>query len=100
MTSHTLFLFVLGGITMSAINDIQKSINQIGMEGVVRYLPKGMKLHPCDLHGSFLAHYKDELPTCPLCIQHNHAAEGTTATEVEHYINIRDLVAPPHNPHS
>jgi hypothetical protein len=83
---------------MNSVNDIQKSINQIGMEGVVRYLPKGMKLHPCDLHGMFLSHYKAENPVCPLCVQ-TGTGEGTTATDVEHYINIRDMVAPPHNPH-
>lgn len=80
-------------------NEIQKSIDQIGMEGVTRYLPKGMKLHPCDLHGMFLAHYRDTNPLCPLCTQHDSNAEGTTATAVEHFINLRDMVAPPSNPH-
>jgi hypothetical protein len=80
-------------------NAIQKSIDQIGMEAVTRYLPRGVKLYPCDIHGHFLAHCKNEMPICPLCVQHNHEAEGTTATEVEHFINVRDAIAPPHNPH-
>jgi hypothetical protein len=81
-------------------NGLQKSIDQIGLEGVVKYLPKGMKLHPCDLHGHFLSHYSDTNPTCPLCISHSPVAEGVTATEVEHYIDIRDMIAPAHNPHN
>jgi hypothetical protein len=80
-------------------NEIQKSIDQIGQETVARYLPRGMKLHPCDIHGYFLSHYKDSNPTCPLCISHDATADGTTATQVEHYINLRDVLAPPHNPH-
>jgi hypothetical protein len=81
-------------------NGIQKSIDQLGQATVERYLPKGMKLYPCDIHGHFLEHYSNKEPVCPLCISHNPKAEGTPATQVEHFINIRDMVAPPHNPHS
>lgn len=73
------------------MTNLQKSIEQIGMEAVQRYLPKGAKLHPCDMHGHFLAHYKDSSPTCPLCIT-TGTGEGTTATTIEHWINIKDNV--------
>lgn len=75
-----------------SMNDLQKSIDQIGMEGVVKYLPKGMSLHPCDLHGHFLTHYTDKQPTCPLCIKQDPSANGTNATEVEHWIDLKDTV--------
>lgn len=83
-------------------NNLQKAIDQVGLEAVVRYLPKGMSLHNCTMHGKYLAHYTtpaDKL-TCPLCNFPTQDGNGTTATEVEHYIDIRDAVAPPHNPHS
>lgn len=86
--------------TTNEKNAIQKSIDQIGLEATVRYLPKGMKLYPCDIHGHYLAHYTDRMALCPLCIEHNPEAEGTTATQVEHFIDIRDAIAPPTNPHS
>lgn len=75
-------------------NAIQKSIDQIGLEAMVRYLPKGMKLHPCDMHGHFLTHYTNTEPLCPLCIKHDPSAEGTTATQVEHWIDLRDGIDP------
>ncbi|MMZ43585.1 hypothetical protein D1872_51450 [compost metagenome] len=81
-------------------NTIQKSIDQIGLSAVERYLPKGMRIHPCDIHGHFLAHYTDENPICPLCIKHNPQAEGTNATDVELYIDLRDSIRPPTNPHN
>lgn len=73
-------------------NNLQKSIDQLSMDTVRRYLPKGMAIHPCDLHGHFLAHYSNNNPTCPLCIKHDPQAEGTTASEVELYIDLRDAM--------
>lgn len=81
-------------------NNLQKAIDQIGMMGVQKYLPKGMKLHPCDLHGHFLSHYSDSNPTCPLCIKHDPQAEGTTATEMELFIDLRDAGIAPRVPNS
>lgn len=75
---------------MKDINGIQKSINQIGIESVQRYLPKGARLHNCEVHGGYLSHYKDKNPLCPLCIQHDPKAEGTTASDTELYIDLRD----------
>jgi hypothetical protein len=77
----------VGGVTMEKhpINDVIKSI---GMDGTLQYLPKGMKLHPCDVHGMFLAHYKDSNPLCSLCTARDPRSEGITASEVEHYIDV------------
>lgn len=80
---------VAKSMTNHPINDVIKSI---GMDAVTRYIPKGMKLHNCDIHGFFLAHYTDTNPICSLCVSHSPEAEGTTATQVEHYIDIRDAL--------
>lgn len=75
---------------------MQKSIldmvmSQIGP--VARYLPKGMRIMNCDMHGSYLAHYKSKEPVCPVCKDmvpdpNNNQGNGPTASEVEHYIDI------------
>jgi len=70
-------------------NGIQKSIDQMGMEGVIRYLPKGMKLYDCPIHGKFVAHYKDANPLCPLCIAPSGDGNGTTASDVELFIDLQ-----------
>jgi hypothetical protein len=79
---------------MKDINTIQKAINEIGEEGVSRYLPKGMKLCNCHMHGKYLAHYSDKNPLCPLCTQSTVSGEGngTTASDVELFIDIRDAI--------
>lgn len=74
---------------MTDRNHIQKAIDQIGLESISRYLPKGYKLCPCDLHGAYLTHYTAKEPLCPLCIK-TGGGEGVTATQVEHYIDLRD----------
>ena len=68
-------------------------VKSIGVDGVQKYLPKGMKLNYCDLHGHYLQHYSGD-GLCPLCTGHNPEADGTTATQVEHYIDIRDAIDP------
>lgn len=72
-------------------NDIQKSIDQIGLGAVTRYLPKGMKLCDCDIHGKFLCHYSDSNPMCPLCANVTNSGNGQDATQTELAINFRDL---------
>jgi len=74
------------------ITRIQKSIEQIGLETVTKYLPKGMKLCQCDMHGGYLAHYTDKNPLCPLCQVATNAGNGTTASEVELYIDLHDMI--------
>jgi hypothetical protein len=56
-----------------------------------------MCIHNCEIHGNLLALYKDTNPLCPLCnpqaptdIEENAEGNGTTATQVEHYIDVRD----------
>lgn len=81
------------------MNGLQKAIEQLGEITVQRYLPKGMAMHNCDIHGGFLSHYKDSNPLCPLCITPETKANGTDASDVELYINLRDALAPATNPH-
>lgn len=76
---------------MKCKNDIQKSIDQIGEDAVIRYLPKGMKLCSCDIHGKFLCHYSDSNPICPLCANVTNEGNGQDATSTELAINLRDL---------
>jgi hypothetical protein len=70
---------------------LEDVIKSIGADGVSKYLPKGMKLHYCDLHGHYLSHYSGE-GLCSLCVNPNPEANGTSASEIEHYINIREMV--------
>lgn len=72
-------------------NDIQKSIDQIGLGTVTRYLPKGMKLHTCDIHGKFLCHYQDTNPICPLCANISSDGNGQDATQTELAMNLKKL---------
>ena len=79
---------------------LQKAVDQIGAMGInERYAPKGMKLFNCEIHGAYLGHYTDPNPLCPLCHAATAGGNGTTATQVEHFIDVRDMVAPPTNPH-
>ena len=70
--------------------ELQKSIDQIGIDTVVRCL-RGANIHYCEMHGHY-ATAKDSEPTCPVCALTvgNGTGNGTTATEVEHYIDIKD----------
>lgn len=81
------------------VNELQKAIDQLGEVTVQRYLPKGMKINNCDIHGGFLSHYSDPNPLCPLCIVPETKANGTDATDMEHYIDLKDAIAPGTNPH-
>lgn len=62
-------------ITKSGVHEC---VEQLGMN----FVPAGMKLHPCDLHGYFLATADNENPICPLCVQVPNEANGTTASDV------------------
>lgn len=69
-------------------NGLQKAMDQIGSFAVAKYIPKGMKICPCDLHGAFLSHYKNTSPLCPLCIKTDPSANGTISGEVSLYIDL------------
>ena len=75
-------------------NTIQKAIDQIGLAGVAKYLPKGMKLHTCEMHGMYLQHYTQSTPSCPACAHWAslNGGNGTTATEIEHFIDVKDHI--------
>lgn len=67
-------------------NNIQHAIDQLGIDVVSKSLhTSGIHLGNCDLHGQYA--YK-ETPNCPLC----PAPNGVTATEVEHFIDIKDAM--------
>ncbi len=70
------------------INELVKSI---GIGTVERYLPRGMKLGYCDMHGHYLKHYTSD-GICPQCIGHDPKSDGTTASDMEHYIEIRQAL--------
>ena len=79
---------------------LQKAVDQIGVMGINdRYAPRGMKVYFCEIHGAYLSPIGEQNPTCPLCQAATTNGNGTTATQVEHFINVRDMVAPPTNPH-
>lgn len=78
-------------------NEIQKSIDQIGLDAVVGIIRPHGNLEFCDMHGYYALEYPgitDEptstVVTCPMCLKHNPKAEGTPASEVELFIDLRD----------
>ena len=60
-------------------SSIQQCVEQIG----TGFVPKGMTLHQCDIHGYYLAAIDNPNPICPLCIQVPGNANGTTASDIE-----------------
>lgn len=60
-------------------NALQKACDQVGKDAVEKSL--GIALKNCDVHGAYIG------DTCPLCPKLPDA-NGTTATEVEHFINV------------
>lgn len=73
-------------------NNIQNAIDQLGIETVSKSLGH-TALGNCDLHGMYAIVGE---PTCPLCPN----ANGTTASEVEHFLDIKQAFDPTsgHNP--
>lgn len=72
---------------------LQKAIEEIGLDAVQKSLGHSLALAYCDVHGHY-AHTHAEQPNCPTC----PPANGTTATEVEHYISVNPLQALGTNP--
>lgn len=69
----------------NATTVLQKAITEIGLEGVTKAITHaGMSLGFCDVHGHYVF---TKTACCPIC----PPANGTTATEVEHYINVDPL---------
>ena len=64
---------------------LQKAMDQIGEEAVIKAIPAGAKLGRCDVHGAYLVMGE---ACCPICPDPN----GMDATQVEHYINLREAV--------
>jgi hypothetical protein len=77
-----------GGVNMKT--ELQKAIDQIGEEAVSKSIPKGASIGRCQLHGSYLM-MADSQGSCPICPAMPDA-NGTDASDVEHYINVREIV--------
>lgn len=74
---------------MNMQNSIQEVCDQIGIEAVERYMPRGMKICTCNMHGRFLVHYTQQAPECPSCKEvYSGEGNGTTASEVELFIDL------------
>lgn len=71
-------------------NELQKAVDQIGIDAVVKAIPSGTRIGMCDMHGAYMVNSESEL-TCPICPA-IPAPNGVTATEVELYIDIRDAL--------
>ena len=66
--------------------NLQKTIEQIGYNAVSKSITHaGMAIGFCDVHGHYAFTASN---TCPLCPKPN----GDTATDIEHYINLRESV--------
>lgn len=70
-------------------NAIQGVVDQIGVDAVKKSVGIGFKLCTCVQHGMYLCAV-DKEPVCPVCQQSDNIsneANGTSATDVEHYVN-------------
>lgn len=79
---------------------IQKSIDQVGLEAVYKSLGHAATLGYCDVHGHYMMPKRDSRDDvqpagCELCAP--NLPNGTTATAVEHYINVTPVQGT--NPH-
>ena len=74
-------------------NELQKAIEQIGYEAVRKAIPVGAKMGNCDLHGMYMMAPDATALCCPSC-PNLPDPNGVTATDVEHYINIKDALDP------
>ena len=67
-------------------NGLQQAIEQLGEETVQKSITHaGISIGFCDLHGHYGFTTTKSCPACP-------SANGVTATDVEHYINVREAV--------
>lgn len=81
-------------------NEIQKSVDQIGLDAVIGIVRPHGSLKFCDMHGYYAVQGNKQMnedgteeistETCPLCTVHSQEGEGTRASEVELFIDLRD----------
>lgn len=72
--------------------ELQKAIDQIGLDTVSKSMPVGATLGNCDLHGMYMVGPEQSVlcPVCPALPDPN----GTPASKVEHFIAVRDAISP------
>ena len=74
-------------------NELQKSIDQIGLDAVIGVIRPHGKLEFCDMHGYYAVQGVNADSTseaCPLCTEHTQEGEGTRASDVELFIDLKD----------
>ena len=77
-------------------SNLHKALSEVVGQIGERYLPRGMKLYDCHIHGLFLAHYTTpaDKVICPICAIPTQNGNGTTATQIEHYIDLKHGIDP------
>ena len=71
---------------------LQQTIDQIGLGAVLKSIPSGYKLSNCEMHGRYMAAPNTQA-SCPICPP-TPPANGTDASTIEHYIDIKDAISP------
>ena len=69
---------------------LQKAIDQIGIAPIQAVMPNDGQVFFCEIHGHYLVPKGAEDTLCPICKTPDTDAEGTTASEVELYIDLKD----------
>lgn len=80
---------------MNQKNNLQKAIDQVGLEAVMKPYTPQFDLANCEMHGHYAVPKGDTSMLCPICSMPDtphSAGNGETATEVEHYIDIKDAI--------
>lgn len=74
------------------VNELQKAIDQIGFDAVRKSIPQAI-IGLCDMHGHYMSSSNTE-SKCPGCMATpSGMGNGVTASDVEHYIDLRDGMA-------
>lgn len=76
-------------------NNLQKAIEQVGLEAIMKPYTPQFDLANCEMHGHYATPKGDTSTLCPICSMADtphSAGNGVTATEVEHYLDIKDVV--------
>jgi len=72
-------------------SQLHKALTEIEGQIGKSYLPRGMKIATCPIHGNYLAHYSQANASCPQCatVLASSAANGDDASSMYHEIDMR-----------